>query len=62
MKIGLRDKIYITIPDTQHSCKGCAFVSWEGSVCTAPIFIYRACVEFNEILQCSNTCFDIFNL
>jgi len=63
MRIKLRGAIYTTIPAIENkSCKGCAFLSWEEGICTAPILIYQACTAIDKVLQYSNTDFDIFNL
>lgn len=63
MKIKLRSQIYTTIPAIENkSCKGCAFLSWEEGICTAPIPIYHACSEFDKVLQYSNRYFEIFSL
>ena len=63
MKIKLRGNIYTSISAIEiKSCKGCAFLSWEEGICTAPIPIYEICTETDKVLQYSNKYFDIFDL
>lgn len=63
MRIKLRGAIYTTISAIENkSCKGCAFLSWEEGICTAPIPIYKVCLEPAKVFQYSNIHFDIFNL
>ncbi len=62
MKVKFRENMYIPTSTKLFTCKGCVFLSDNGTMCEAPDCIYTSCCKVNQLFHNSQKFSKIFEL
>ena len=62
MKVKFREGVYISTPTKFSTCVSCVFISDSRGICNAPDFIYKSCIDCQQVFHRSKNFLKIFDL